>query len=244
MTPATPVVVFTANDRPWCMTRVLDTWRNVRGIGAAHMIFQCEPHDDMIDLISEQARFAGETEIRINGRQAGCEANTGIALAAGFETGADFVVLGEDDGTVTSDLLEYMTWAAGRYQDDGDVFAVCTFQDAPPGPPDEVRRTDWFFPPVWGIWRDRWEALKDGWPQGHYEGRSWDWWMITRMRAAGQHVIQSMATRSQQIGEYGTYQRGSLQDVWDKQQFTADVPVQDGYRELPGLWTSQGVPLR
>ena len=231
------MVVFTANDRPWYMTRVLDTWRNVRGIDAAHMIFQCEPHPEMTGLIAAEALFAEPAEIRVNDRQAGCEANTGIALAAGFETGADFVVLGEDDGIVTSDLLEYMAWAAECYQDDGDVFAVCTFQDAPPGGYGEVRRTDWFFPPVWGIWRDRWAALKDDWPQGQFEGHSWDWWMITRMRAAGQHVIQPMATRSQQIGEYGTYQRGSLQEAWDRQQFTADIPPQ-AYREIGGLYSA------
>ena len=234
-----PVVVMTAWDRPHYMATVLASWERVRGIEDALLIFQCEPHPPMTDLIRAGAGFAGETVVRVNPRRLGCEANTGRALAAGFETGADFVVLGEDDGIVTADLLEYMAWAAERYRDDGDVFAVCTFQDAPPGNYCDVRRTDWFFPPVWGIWRDGWEALKDSWPQGQYEGHSWDWWMITRMRAAGQHVIQPMATRSQQIGEWGTYQRGSLQEVWDKQQFTADVPVQ-AYRELPGVWTSGG----
>ena len=86
-------------------------------------------------------------------------------------------------------------------------------KDAAPGNYCDVRRTDWFFPPVWGIWRDRWEALKDDWPgRVRVQGHSWDWWMITRRRAAGQHVIQPMATRSQQIGEWGTYQRGSLRE--------------------------------
>ena len=235
------MVTFTAWDRPHYMTRVLDSWSRVRGISGALVLFQAEPHPDMLDLL-RSVTFA-QTVITVNETRAGCEANTGLALAAGFATGADFVILGEDDGIVTADLLEYMTWAAGRYRDDKDVFAVCTFQDAPPGPLDEVRRTDWFFPPVWGIWRDRWETLKDDWPQGHFEGRSWDWWMIHRMRQAGQHVIQPMATRSQQIGEFGTYQHGSLQAVWDKHQFTADVPPQGTYREMPGVWTSAGERL-
>ena len=238
-----PVIVMTANDRPWYMIRVLESWRQVRGIGTATMIFQCEPHDDMVDLILAEAGYAERAMVSVNERQAGCEANTGRALASGFGLGADFVILGEDDGIVTTDLLEYMAWAAAEYRDDGDVLAVCTFQDTPPGSYGEVRRTDWFFPPVWGIWRDRWEALAADWPQGQVQGHSWDWWMIQRMRAAGQHVIQPMATRSQQIGEWGTYQRGSLQETWDKQQFTADVVVA-AYREIPGVWTSGGKRLR
>ena len=135
-----PVITFTANDRLHYMIRVLESWKAVRGIDRARMIFQCEPHPGMAALIGAETGYAAQTLIRVNDRQAGCEANTGLALAAGFATGADFVILGEDDGIVTADLLEYMTWAAGRYRDDKDVFAVCTFQDAPPGPLDEVRK--------------------------------------------------------------------------------------------------------
>ena len=96
-----PVIVMTANDRPWYAIRVLESWRRVRGIETARMIFQCEPHQDMVDLILAEAGYANSAGILVNDRQAGCEANTGRALAAGFDTGADFVILGEDDGIVT-----------------------------------------------------------------------------------------------------------------------------------------------
>ena len=232
----TPVITFTANDRPWYMIRVLESWRRVRGIDQAHLIFQAEPHQDMVGLIASMAGFAAEGVIRVNERQAGCEANTGLALAAGFETGADFVILGEDDGVVAADVLEYLLWAAEAYSGDKDVLAVCTAMDAPPGPLDAVRRADWFYPPVWGIWRDRWETVAADWPQGPVDGHSWDGWLLSRMRAAGQHVVQPLAARCQQIGEWGTYQRESLQDVRDRQRFTPDIPPQV-YREIEGLYS-------
>ena len=188
------------------------------------------------ELVAAQAR------INVNSRQLGCSGNTRQALLSGFETGADFVIAGEDDGIVTADLLEYMTWAAERYRDDKDVMAVCTFQDHPPQDTAEVRRVEWFFPPVWGTWADRFSEVEAGWPRVD----SIDWARYLHadcMKPKGQVVIQPMATRSQQIGEYGTYQRGSLQEAWDKQQFTAAIGPQS-YREIPGVWTSGGDRLR
>ena len=237
-----PVIVMTANDRPWYAIRVLESWRRVRGIETARMIFQCEPHQDMVDLIAGGARYAAQARINVNSRQLGCSGNTRQALLSGFETGADFVIAGEDDGIVTADLLEYMTWAAEAYRDDKDVMAVCTFQDHPPQDTAEVRRVEWFFPPVWGTWADRFSEVEAGWPRVD----SIDWARYLHadcMKPRGQVVIQPMATRSQQIGEWGTYQRGSLQEAWDKQQFTDGVGPQV-YREIPGVWTSGGDRLR
>jgi hypothetical protein len=237
-----PTVVLTANDRPWYMLRTLESWRGVRGIGDALMIFQCEPHQEMVNLVCAEAGFAGETRVKVNQQQAGCSGNTARALDVGFGTGADFVVLGEDDAIVTADVLEYMAWGAERYRADPDVFAICTFQDTPPGPHNGVRRTQWFFPPVWGTWADRYAQVRDGWP----EVDSIDWAHRLHaecMAARGQHVIQPLATRSQQIGEWGTYQRGSLQHVWDQQRFTAVIGPQE-YFEIPGVWTNHGERIR
>ena len=185
-----PVVVMTAWDRPHYMARVLESWRQVRWHrGRPHDLpVRAAPPDDRPD-----PRLGGVRRGDHRPGQPACSGSAARPTPAapslpGFRDRAQSsVILGEDDGIVTADLLEYMASGVRRPTgDDGDVFAVvCTFQDAAPGNYCDVRRTDWFFPPVWGIWRDRWEALKDDWPQGQVQGHSWDWWMITRMRAAG-----------------------------------------------------------
>lgn len=227
-------------DRVHYVTQTLEFWQRVRGIGDAHMILRLEPgFPDMEDLVYRMPPGAPGSEVIINAERLGNDQNMKAAVEAGFATGADFVIAAEDDVLVAADLLEYMTWAGQRYADDPSVLAVTAWQDTHPGALDGVRRVEWFYGGAcWGMWRDRWDAVKDGWPPsgGGYDGYLWE------RCHGGVTCIQPLATRCSNIGEYGVNTRGEAHgfaDVWARQQFTPDIGPQS-YREEPGVWSADG----
>lgn len=116
-----------------------EVWELVRGVEFA----RCEPHLN---------------ESRLN-----TAANTHKALGRGFHE-ADFVVHVEDDIVLARDALAYFEWCRGQYQGDKDVFAVTGYSKSKPGHQRyAVRRWKWFTCWGWGMWRDRWEEVKDHW---------------------------------------------------------------------------------
>lgn len=218
----TPVCVFPVYNRPHYLAPVLESWQNVRGIEHAHLIYRCEPgHPDIVSMVSQ---WNPPADVTVNDRQLGNDRNMLAAVTAGFATGADFVIAAEDDVLVSADLLEYMAWAAGTYAADKTVLAVTAWQGDPPGPLAEVRRQEWFFGGSgWGMWRDRFGEVRDGWPPS---GTGYDGYLWRLAQATGRDVIQPMATRCKNIGEYGVCTSRSMQADWDRQQFTPDIPPQ------------------
>ena len=94
---------------------------------------------------------------------------------------------------------------AAFYAGDQSVLAVTAWQDAAPGPLDEVRRVEWFWGGAcWGMWRDRWDHVKDNWPPsgGGYDGYLWG-----VCQSQHQVTIQPLATRCKNIGEFGVEHR-------------------------------------
>lgn len=226
-----PVVTFTTSDRLPYAIRTLRSWRNVRGIGDALLVFSCEPCEPMVKL-ARSVDFA-ETIVTVNEQQLGNEANSYKALVAGFETGAGFVIQAEDDVLVAADVLEYLTWAAKAYAADDTVLTVSGFQNAVRGGRAEVFRRQWFTACVWGMWRRSWDQVRDQWPGGPTP-HSWDWYLCEQMKASSTVAIEPCVTRGQHIGVTGAH--GShpehLAAEWDAQQFTAAIPPQE-YREVP-----------
>lgn len=103
-----------------------------------------------------------------------------------------WVILAEEDGPVSDDVLRYQRWARDRFENDKKVLLVCSHNipwvessDAPwmvegytlapsdkvPHPPDEadedqnnVRLKQGFDSRTWGTWRDRWtDTLEPTW---------------------------------------------------------------------------------
>jgi hypothetical protein len=225
-----PVCVMPVYNRPHYLTRVLESWRAVRGIGDAHLIYRCEPGYPEVVSMVHRNRPAAAHEAIVNDRQLGNDQNMLAAVADGFATGAGFVIAAEDDVLVAADLLEYMAWAADHYAADKSVLAVTAWQGNPPGPLDEVRRVEWFFGGAcWGMWRDRWDEVSGRWPPSGtgYDGYLWDLCQATR-----RVCIQPAATRCKNIGEYGLNTGGGFESVWASQQFTPDIAPQS-YRERP-----------
>ena len=226
-----PVAVFPVYNRPHYLAPVLESWRAVRGIGDAELIYRCEPGFPQVADLVRRERPAAAGEVVVNDCQLGNDANMAAALADGFATGAEFVIAAEDDVLVSADILEYMAAMAACYGDDRSVLAVTAWQAGAPGPLDEVRRQEWFFGgAAWGMWRDRWDEVKRGWPPS---GTGYDGYLWKLAQSTGRSCIQPMATRCKNIGEYGVNTRGdagSFRAIWDTQQFTADIPPQS-YRE-------------
>ena len=225
------VCAFPVYNRPHYLAPVLESWRGVRGIEDAYLIYRCEPGcPEVVDLV-RTGRPSADGETTVNGWQLGNDQNMPAALTDGFATGADFVIGAEDDVLVAADLLEFMTWAAQHYAEDKSVLAATAWQGDPPGPLDEVHRQEWFFGGAcWGMWADRWDEVKDHWPPS---GTGYDGYLWGVAQAWGRTIVQPMATRCKNIGEYGVNTRGdarSFADVWASQQFTADIPPQ-AYRE-------------
>jgi hypothetical protein len=136
----------------------------------------------------------------------------------------DFVVCGEEDVAVSSDVLTYMGWAAEKYAADKNVLAVCAHNQCGQGwdPAEEpqdgdadqwaVRLKPYFNPWGWGVWRDRWFAhlqptwdwtVTSGLPE-HPDQCGYDHNIQRRVIPSGPFVdVVPDASRSQNIGQYG-----------------------------------------
>lgn len=228
-----PIVAFTATSRPAYLEETLASWRKVRGIGKAHLIFRCEPGHPEVEEICRKADFGASLRVIPNLVTYGVLSNPWHALETGFVTGADFVILGEDDSPVSDDVLEYFAWAQDTYAADEQVIAVSAHIQDARGTLGEVVRHDHFTCWVWGTWRDRWEnLLRDDWDHD-YRHKGWDWRITEHwVRRLGYRVIKPALSRSQDIGEFGGV-HASPQDFPNavSRCFVPEVPPQD-YREI------------
>src|SRR5277367_2946742 len=122
-------VVFTAFNRPNYLRRVLRTWSQVRGIERTELDFHVEPDQPAtLAAISETATFAPMI-IKANDRHLGPQANPFYTIQCAFTNAfsnpspRDFVILAEDDFIVSTDILEYLTWARDEFYHDERVIA-------------------------------------------------------------------------------------------------------------------------
>lgn len=223
-------LAFPVYNRPHYLSQVLKSWQGVRGADDVVAVYRHEPGvPEVEELVREEFPF-GAGGIYVNDFRLGNDRNMLAAVSTAFETGADFVVAAEDDVLVSADLLEYMAAMADRYADDKSVLAVTAWQDQAPGPLDEVQRAGHFWGGAcWGMWGDRFEGLRAGWPPS---GFGYDRYLWENCHSTGRVTIQPLATRCRNIGETGVGGTWSFQSVWDTQRFTADIPPQC-YRERP-----------
>jgi hypothetical protein len=216
--PPDIVLAFTACSRPGYLRRTLDSWEKVRGIEGVPVLFRAEPGFPAVHVMCREA-FGGRGEVHVNPRRLGEAENQWHAVEAGFKAGAGFVILAEDDDEVSTDVLEYFTWAAARFRGRADVLTAATFRHhRVPGGPAGVQLAGYFPCNVWGIWRDRWDdVVRDDW-RASYLRDGWDtrlnkYWVQER----GWKVALPCESRSQNFGEaggaHGDGPRG-LSDCW------------------------------
>lgn len=233
-------VMVTAWRRPDYLRQTLESWSRVRGISEvrrftialgwserpvfdqqAEVIDAAKRPPDPLPMLRVKLDSSAARAARGMGRA------IGEAVSAAFaDPGCEFAVCGEEDVIVSSDVLEYMSWAASEFRDDPRVLTVCAhtpsgqgwdipgagLREDPDADPEAVQLIPYFNPWVWGVWRDRWErVIRPRWdwqcdtatrPDGTDAG--YDWHLATRIIPQGGYVCAvPVASRSQNIGRDG-----------------------------------------
>jgi hypothetical protein len=247
-------VIVTAFKRPGYLRKTLASWQAARGLDRVRSFTVALGfHEDAFTgqcRVIEDFRHATElgekVQVKVDSEKAR-KAN-GMHRAIGeaathvlADPGVQFVIFGEEDITVSSDVLEYMSWARAEFAGRGAVVAVCAHSRSgagwdprqPAGDTDAdqaaVRLAQYFNPWVWGTWRNRWERLLEP---------TWDWECnsggpldsgydhnIHRriLPEGGLSCVVPDASRSQNIGRHGGW--ASNEETWgfsQAQSFRAD----------------------
>lgn len=234
-TLSTVAIVSTAFARPQYLERVLSSWQKARGIRDIHSFTLALGHHPpaFMDQIRLYDAFRRELGLADRGLlkpdSSAARASRGMHRAIGEaanwvlsrDPAIDFLVFGEEDIVVSSDVLEYMSWARGKFADNEQVLCVCAHsaggQGWDPKRPIEdgsadqatVRLSPSFNAWCWGTWRDRWERiLEPDWDWECSKGprpdqMGYDWGIYHAVQREGYLCMVPDASRSQNIGREG-----------------------------------------
>lgn len=242
-------VAVTASHRPYYLQQTLDSWAMADGLRSLGRFViglgQSDRRNMQLAVIAEQQHeFGRPIEIHPDSERAAAARGMHTALGElGHHMFADpavkFTVFGEEDVTVSSDVLRYMRWAARRFAEDRQVIAVCAHSrggqgwDAHEPAQDEnadqaaVRLLPYFNAWCWGTWADRWsQVLEPTWDwdcdSGTATQSGYDWNMQLRVlpqvrsgkgwasQFEGGLCAVPDASRSQNIGE----EEGWASNAW------------------------------
>jgi hypothetical protein len=224
------VIMLTAWRRPYYLEPVLASWARADGIDRVSRLVialgRTDRYDQQIALIRRMTRqFPCPVEIAEQSPEAVAAPSAHRAIAEGIngvfaDPDTGFVVFGEEDLLVSSDVLAYMEWAREKFADDPRVLCVCGHNRGgsgwdPPVPLEEadadqhaVRLLPYFSGWVNGFWRDRWEKiLEPSWDWDATSGgpatSGWDWAIQLRLIPSGNYLcVVPDASRSQNIGQF------------------------------------------
>jgi hypothetical protein len=199
------VVVITLCSRPDYTRRVLEALARCEDIDRFPVAMLCEPvNDEVIDLAGAFTQLPHvKAWAMVGNSRVGCNVNTYSALAYGFDH-HDRVIALEDDTVPGRDFLRFMDWGLTAYEKDETVFSVCGYQRTPPaevGYRNAVVREKWFTPWGWGLWRDRWESVRESWPADDRQ-ISWDT-VIDKLSRRDRFEVRPLLARVQNIGAEG-----------------------------------------
>lgn len=211
-------LVFTAYNRPDYFYSTIESWNNVRSISTWNTTFHIEPSEVQLTMADISLNLNTTVTTVMNDELLGVLVNPWVALDEAFESGADFVVLAEDDIVVSTDTIEYFQWASSEYQTAYDVLTLNAFSQLGGPKQNQVIRDGSFAPLVWGTWRDRWyDTLRDTWDKDYSTGNpdgseaGWDWNINRIMQANNYCTVRPVQSRSDHIGElYGTHMTPEL----------------------------------
>jgi hypothetical protein len=220
-------LVITAWKRPHYLSRTLQSWAatpELRGLNYVMVALGWSPvYDDQMAVIRDREALMGRPVSVMQdspdaAESPGMHRALGEAIDAAFTVpGTEWVLCGEEDVVVSSDVLTYMGWAQQHYAE--DVLCICAhnrggmgWDDLAAGAQDwhasqtDVRRLPYFNPWGWCISRDKWRAVaRPVWDwdcnEGGDQDSGYDWGM-QRLSSLGPWVnLVPDAARSQNIGK-------------------------------------------
>jgi hypothetical protein len=222
-------LLITAWQRPEYLRRTFASWAGAAGVedlrlvvvalGASHRL------DDQMDVIREAEQALGRGIVVLkDSPEARSSPGMHRALGEAVDRVLDgwrpeWVLCGEEDVVVSSDVLSYMAWAQEKYAD--DTLCICAHNRGGAGwdglgarreddDADQaaVRLLPYFNPWVWCTWQGTWRAkIRPVWDWdcdsggGNESGYDWN---LQRLSAAGpwKNLVPD-AARSQTIGQLG-----------------------------------------
>ena len=229
-------VVCTAYRRPNYLKEVLESWQAARGIGDIHSFTLAlgDPGGDkFMSQLAVFDAFRKATGLGSRGRvkvdSAAAREARGMHRAIGeagnhvlADPAVEFVIFGEEDVAVSTDILEYMAWARAEFAGNERVLCACAHSvggagyDEPgaatrDGGADQeaVKLLPYFNGWCWGVQRDRWErVLEPNWDWECNSGprpdqHGYDWSILRTIRQEGFVCTVPDASRSQNIGRFG-----------------------------------------
>ena len=195
-------VIVMAWRRPYYLQESLASWANVQEIREVRRFIiglgEHERKPDNLRVIAETERLMGrpieilEDSARATASPAMHRPMGEAANHAWADQEVGWVILAEEDGPVSDDVLRYQSWARDTFEHNPKALLVCSHNipwvegadgivdgyslapsDKVPHPPDEgdedqtiVRLKQGFDSRTWGTWRDRWEQILEP---------TWDW---------------------------------------------------------------------
>lgn len=180
-------VMTTAWRRPYYFQRVLESWASAEGIDQIRrFVISIGPTDryaEQMDLIERMAPRLGaglevlhqsEHAVKGDGIRVPFGPHRAIPEAIDHvfaDEAVKFVVAGEEDVQVSSDILQYMRWAATEFEHDPRVLIACAHSKGGQGwdlqipardadaDQEAVRLLRYYNPWGFGTWRNRWDAI-------------------------------------------------------------------------------------
>jgi hypothetical protein len=246
-------VVVTAYRRPQYLEETLKSWAQVVAVRDVGRFMVALGHSDrkrsQLSLVAKmQAEFPTPIDVVLDTPEASVAVGVNRALGeaairAFVSSPCKFTVFGEEDVVVSDDVLEYMRWAAHRFEQDRQVVIACAHNRGgcgwdthePPRDADAdqaaVRLLPYFNPWCWGTWQDRWhDVLRPWWDwdcnSGGRNDSGYDWNIQKRIlpRVGGLCTVPD-AARSQTIGRY---------EGWASNEYSWSFSQSQSFREIRG----------
>lgn len=201
-------VVMTLWRRPGYTRKALQSWMTVRGVRElGSFTAYIDPSDRQAE-VAELCETAG-IDVMMNPERYGVSMNPEFSMKRGFESGAKFVIIADDDMLVSEDVLEYFRWAATEFEIRSSVAAVCAHTPEPTAadrPEDEVELLPRYRCWVWGTWKDGWEGIfQPNWDRDYSSGEpaGYDWNFDLRVIPRLEKTcVFPAASRTQNIGRF------------------------------------------
>jgi hypothetical protein len=235
-------LLITANRRPEYLRATLASWARapeIRLLGRVSVkLAMSNRWDDMIDVVREAEGVLGRpVEALRDSEEARSSPGMHRALGEGVDwmfrgIGARYVICGEEDVIVSSDVLSYFEWAQHWYGE-GTLCALAhnrggTGWDGLSAPREDqdadqaqVRRLPYFNPWGWMVSRGVWQSvMRPVWDwdcdSGGVHDSGYDWNLQRLAQTGPWSCLVPDAARSQTIGEHGGW--ASTPEIFPMQQ--------------------------